>query len=244
GARVLDVGTGGGASLYPAVRRVGPNGEVIGIEICEGCFKHTSGEIERCGITNVKMLYMNAQNMDFDDESFDCVISGFIGWDDYFDFEKGNHIKPDKMIGEIYRVLKKGGRVGISGWNFPGENLLMRELLFRHLHADSPYRKEVFSWSHVETAEGWRTILETAGFVDIQTLIEHYDCVYLSEEEWWNEVMDLDWKEVMDDLEQKGSVTVSALKEEVFEMLQNYKNSDGIHQTRDAIMAFGIKPVS
>ena len=52
--KVLDIGSGGGASLYPALKRVGPTGEVFGIEICEGCFNHTSGEIERCGFTNAK----------------------------------------------------------------------------------------------------------------------------------------------------------------------------------------------
>jgi ubiquinone/menaquinone biosynthesis C-methylase UbiE len=244
GARVLDVGTGGGASLYPAAKKVGPSGEVVGIEICEGCFKRTSEEIERCRISNAKLLYMNAQKMDFDDESFDFVVSGFIGWDDFFDFEKGEYIAPDKMMGEIFRVLKKGGRVGVSGWNYAGENLLMRECLFQYLPTGSPHRKDVFAWSHIETDEGWRTILATTGFVEIKTVIEYYDCIYSSEEEWWNEVMDLDWKGVMENLEQKGIVTLDALKEQLFEMLQKYKKPDGIHQKRDAVMAFGTKPLS
>ena len=244
GTRVLDIGSGGGASLYPAVKKVGPTGEVIGIEICEGCFNRTSGEIKRCGFINAKMIYMNAQNMDFDDESFDYVTCGFMGWDDFFDFEKGDYIKPDKIMAEIHRVLKKGGRVGISGWNVADDNRLMRELLFRYLPTNSPYRKDVHNWSHTETNEGWRIILETAGFVDTNIVIEHYDVIYSSEEEWWNEVMDLDWKEVMDDLEKKDIVTFDTLKAELFEMLQKYKKPDGIHQSRDAVMAFGSKPVS
>jgi ubiquinone/menaquinone biosynthesis C-methylase UbiE len=244
GSRVLDIGTGGGASLYPAVESVGSIGEVVGIEICEGCFERTSGEIERCGIANAKMIYMNAQNMDFDDESFDYVTSGFMGWDDFFDFEKGEYIKPDKMMAEICRVLKKGGRVGISGWNVADENRLMRELLFRYLPTNSPYRKNVRNWSHTESAEGWYTILETAGLVEISTVIEHFDYVYSSEDEWWNEVMDLDWKGVMEDLEKNDIVTFDALKDELFQMLLEYKKSDGIHQSRDAVMAFGSKPVS
>lgn len=244
GARVLDVGSGGGASLYPSVRKVGPHGEVIGIEICEGCFKHTSSEIERCSIANAKILYMNAQKMDFDDESFDFVVSGFIGWDDYFDFVKGEFIKHDDMMGEMYRVLKIGGRVGISGWNIADENLLMRELLLQYLPADSPHRKDVLAWSHSETDEGWHTILENSGFIEIRTVIEHYDFVYSSKEEWWDEVMDLDWKGVMEDLEMNGIVTLDTLKKELYQMLQKHKKPDGIHQSRDAVMAFGTKPHS
>ncbi|MHA2373801.1 MAG: class I SAM-dependent methyltransferase [Candidatus Thorarchaeota archaeon] len=80
GSHVLDIGTGGGASLYPAAKMVGPTGRVTGIEICEGCFKRTSGEIKRCGISNAELIFMNASEMTFDDESFDIVTSGFIGW--------------------------------------------------------------------------------------------------------------------------------------------------------------------
>jgi O-methyltransferase/aklanonic acid methyltransferase len=34
GAKILDVGCGGGSSLFPAARQVSPNGYSIGIDIC------------------------------------------------------------------------------------------------------------------------------------------------------------------------------------------------------------------
>ena len=36
GAKVLDVGCGTGSSLFPALEKTGPNGSVIGIDICPG----------------------------------------------------------------------------------------------------------------------------------------------------------------------------------------------------------------
>ena len=36
GAKVLDVGCGGGSSLFPAAAKTGARGYVIGIDICPG----------------------------------------------------------------------------------------------------------------------------------------------------------------------------------------------------------------
>lgn len=242
GSHVLDIGTGGGASLYPAVNRIGPKGRVTGIEICEGCFNRTSSEIERCGISNAEIIFMDALEMSFDDDSFDIVTSGFIGWDDYFDFDQNKHIAPDKIMSEIFRVLKSGGRAALSGWAKADENSIMRDLLYEYLPLNSPHRKNIEGWSHTETSEGWDSILSEAGFVDIETVVEHYDMVYSSEEEWWKESMGLDWKEVIDGLEQNGIITIDELKDQAFAVLKRYKEADGIHQARDAVMAIGTKP--
>ena len=242
GMEVLDIGTGGGASLYPAAKKVGLEGYVTGIEICEGCFKRTSGEIKRCGITNAEILFMNATEMTFDDDSFDIVTCGFIGWDDYFDFDQNKHVAPDAIMLEIVRVLKKGGRAALSGWAKSDSNAILRDVLYEYLPKDSPHRKDVAGWSHTETSEGWNSILSKAGFVDIETVVEHYDMVYPSEEEWWSEYVDLDWVEVMEDLEKKGVITAGELKEKALGMLGKYKRDDGIHQARDAVLAIGTKP--
>ena len=242
GSHVLDIGTGGGASLYPAAKRVGPKGRVTGLEICEGCFNNTSSEIKRCGILNAEIIFMNAREMSFDDESFDIVISGFIGWDDYFDFNQNKHIAPDKIMSEILRVLKSGGRAALSGWAKADANSIMRNLLHEYLPLKSPHRKDIEDWSHTETSEGWDSILSRAGFVDIKTMVEHYDIVHSSEEEWWEEFVGQDWMEVIDGLEQKGIITIGELKDQAFAVLKRYKEADGIHQARDAVMAIGTKP--
>ncbi|MFW9968085.1 MAG: class I SAM-dependent methyltransferase [Candidatus Thorarchaeota archaeon] len=242
GMTVLDIGTGGGASLYPAAKRVGPEGHVTGIETCEGCFKRTSGEIKRCGISNAEVLFMDAREMDFDDGSFDIVTCGFIGWDDYFDFDQNKHIAPDKIMSEIFRVLKNGGRAALSGWEKSDSNSILRDLLYEYLPKDSPHRNSMAGWAHTETSEGWNSILSKAGFVDIKTAVEYYDMVYSFEEEWWAEYVGLDWMEVMEDLEQKGVTTIGELKNQAFARLKKYKRADGIHQARDAVLAIGTKP--
>jgi len=244
GSSVLDVGSGGGASLFPAAKKAGPRGTVVGIETCEGCFKRTSAEIERCGISNARMLYMDATKMSFGDNSFEFVISGFIGWDDYFDFERCRPIGRDKIMSEICRVLKNGGRVAISGWAVHDETMILRDLLLRFLPLDSPHRRDIQGWSHTETPEGWRVILSNAGLVTIRTMVEHYDAIYSSEEDWWSEMVSGDWKKVMEELEEKSIVTIDSLHEQAIKLLRPYKKADGIHQARDAVLAIGTKPQS
>ena len=36
GAKILDIGCGTGSSLFPAAKRTGPQGNVIGVDICPG----------------------------------------------------------------------------------------------------------------------------------------------------------------------------------------------------------------
>ncbi|NHI84081.1 MAG: class I SAM-dependent methyltransferase [Candidatus Thorarchaeota archaeon] len=242
GSLVLDIGTGGGASLYPAAKRVGPKGHVTGIETCESCFNRTSGEIERCRIHNAEIKFMDACEMSFEDESFDFAISGFIGWDNYFDFEEDKHIAEDAIMSEVFRVLKKGGIVGFSGWAKADASVIMRKLLLTYLPSDSFHISNVKAWSHTETKRGWEKILSKAGFVNIKTWVEEYDMVYSSKDEWWQEVVDLDWQEVMEYLEHNAIVSVAELKKQAFFLLNDYEKPDGVHQARNAVLAIGTKP--
>src|SRR5258706_15442969 len=49
-AKVLDVACGRGAVLYPAAEKVGPIGQVIGIDLSEGMAQETNAEVQRRGV--------------------------------------------------------------------------------------------------------------------------------------------------------------------------------------------------
>ncbi|RDE12196.1 MAG: hypothetical protein C4K48_10220 [Candidatus Thorarchaeota archaeon] len=152
GARILDVGSGGGSVLYPLAKKTGPTGHVIGVELCEHCTRKTASEIERCKIENAEIILLDARQTEFADASFDCVTVGFIGWEDYFDFQKNEYIKPDLLMREITRLLKPGGQFGMSTW------LLQEDLdwMYRFLTSQSIRSKKNY---HIEDEKGWRKIL-------------------------------------------------------------------------------------
>ena len=77
GSQVLDVACGRGAVLFPAAQRVGPNGNVIGIDLAEGMARETNMEIQRRGLKQAEARRMDAEHLIFPDSSFDFVLCGF-----------------------------------------------------------------------------------------------------------------------------------------------------------------------
>jgi len=243
GADVLDVGTGGGALLYPAAHMVGDRGQVTGIEICHDCQERTSSEIARCGITNAKVLLMDAGEMTFADSSFDFVTAGLIGWDDSYDFESCEFKKRDRRLEEICRVLKQGGRVGFTGWAAFEDSDWMKELIRRHLPSTSLSGKDdglsIPDAYSTETSRGWQQLLLGLGLREVRVLEETKEFTYRDEEEWWKEMLDAGWKNYVEKIEKAG--LLDSLRSEAADLLQNHRDSTGIHFRRSVVFALGTK---
>lgn len=94
--KVLGIGVGTGKNLpyYPE------GVEVIGIDFSRGMLEKAEKRKKELGLENVKLLYMDAQNMEFDDNTFDTVVSTFVFC---------TVPDPIKGLKEAYRVLKPGG---------------------------------------------------------------------------------------------------------------------------------------
>lgn len=229
GAKVLDVGSGGGSVLYPLVRSVGPEGHVIGVEICEHCAKKTGSEIERCMIQNAETIYVDVRKTKFPNASFDCITAGFIGWDDFFDFEKNEYKNPDSMMEAITRLLKTGGQFGMSTW------LLQEDLdwMYQFLTSQSIKSKKNY---HIENEKGWRKILTNWGYTDIRVFTETAIYAYDSIDFWWKEMTDYDWVEGDNCKE-----TLESVKDLAFEKIQSKIKEGKIPFKREAIFVIGEK---
>ena len=108
GAHVLDVATGRGAALIPATESVGTQGRVIGIDLSEGMVQETAKELERLGLSpNAEVRQMDAEHLQFPDESFDYVLCAF-----------GIFFFPqlDRAMSEFRRVLKPNGHIVVTTW--------------------------------------------------------------------------------------------------------------------------------
>jgi len=101
GGRVLDIGAGAGDQALAAARRVGPTGSVLATDISATMLETAAMSARKERLSNVDTHVMDAQMLDLTSDSFDAAISRFALM-----------LVPDidKALGEIRRVLRRGGR--------------------------------------------------------------------------------------------------------------------------------------
>jgi ubiquinone/menaquinone biosynthesis C-methylase UbiE len=113
GDRVLDVAAGPGTQAVRLAPRVG---HVMAIDFAESMIERLRGHIMRSRLPNLEGRLMNAQELAFDDASFDAAISLFgVSWFD----------DPKRGLGEMFRVVVPGGRVVLGDWADAEQNTLL-----------------------------------------------------------------------------------------------------------------------
>jgi SAM-dependent methyltransferase len=102
GEAVLDIGCGAGFDLIIAGRAVGAKGNVCGIDITPEMAEKAKDNLRKAGITNSDIRVAGAEEIPFNDHAFDVITSNGV-----------LNLSPlkEKSFGEIYRVLKPGGRL-------------------------------------------------------------------------------------------------------------------------------------
>jgi demethylmenaquinone methyltransferase/2-methoxy-6-polyprenyl-1,4-benzoquinol methylase len=119
GDRVLDAGAGTGGTALLAAQKVGAEGKVVLFDLSESMLEAAKQKMEQYGFQErVAYCTGDIHNMPFDDESFDVVLSTYSLCPVH---------DPQKGAGELYRLVKKGGLLGIAHSVEP-ENRLMRWL--------------------------------------------------------------------------------------------------------------------
>jgi ubiquinone/menaquinone biosynthesis C-methylase UbiE len=105
GERVLDLGCGRGASLFPAAEAVGPRGEVVGLDLAPEMVARTAAEADRRGLAWVRVRQADAERPDEPEGRFDAVIAGFVVF--FLD-------DPAAAVARWGRLLRPGGRLVLS----------------------------------------------------------------------------------------------------------------------------------
>lgn len=234
GMKVLDIGTGRGASLFPAIEKVGKEGYVTGIDNSEVMVSETNKDILARNICNAKVEIKNAQSLDFGDNYFDNVICGFgIG---YLLFSES------KLSG-VVRVLKSSGQAGFSIWGIQEDQKWLTEIVNSYLPIDlsNKNNSKKSDIPKFDTVQNISKILEDSGLHNIRVYEEDSDIVYKSKEEWWQEMWSNAVRGIFEQLEALGSDTFEAFKKEIFKGLEAYYRNDGYHFNMPVIYAFGEK---
>jgi arsenite methyltransferase len=105
GETVLDLGSGGGIDVILSAKRVGPTGRAFGLDMTEEMLALAQRNAGEAGVGNAIFLRGVIEDIPLPAESIDVVISNCVV-----------NLSTDKaaVFAELGRVLKPGGRVGIT----------------------------------------------------------------------------------------------------------------------------------
>ncbi len=105
GEVVLDLGSGGGIDVLLSAKRVGSTGFAYGLDMTDEMLELARRNATEAGATNVEFRKGRMEAIPLDEASVDVVISNCV-----------INLSTDKaaVFAEIARVLRPGGRVGVS----------------------------------------------------------------------------------------------------------------------------------
>jgi len=232
-AKVLDVASGRGASLFPALKKVGPQGSVIGIDLAEGMVQKTNEEIIKSGFSNAKMIQMDAENLKFPDNNFDIALYGFC----IFFFPQYKI-----ALNESYRVLKPNGQIGLSTFcrDTFSEFKWLDDLIEKYIIKNNEKNKQAEEPEDFEfgSIESMQEILTKAGYNDVHNKIEEKEFICENAEEYWKDLWSTGYRGAMERISPEN---LEKFKAELTKNFLKYSSEDGLHLNLRVLFTLGRK---
>lgn len=146
---VLDLGSGAGFDCFLAAAKIGPQGNVIGVDMTPAMIEKARANAKNNGVENVEFRLGEIENLPVADNSVDVVISNCV-----------INLSADKqrVFQEIYRVLKPGGKIAVS------DSALLKELPVKMKESIEAY---VGCVGGALTVDALQRTVESSGLCDV-----------------------------------------------------------------------------
>ena len=186
------------------------------------------------GLTNIDLLKMDAEHIEFPDASFDAVTCAF-----------GIFYFPRTALAEMYRVCKPGGFIGLAVFekvepdpNSPG--VIFNQVLKEYGGNDPQARYTLlkYAWPTRFSPEEVESLFADYGFKHRKTIREPRETVYADGEEFWEMILAGGSRLIVMNMDE---TTRDRFKEDLFDRLTTVMQPDGLHFSDTAIYSIAQK---
>jgi ubiquinone/menaquinone biosynthesis C-methylase UbiE len=221
--RVLDVGCGAGAALAPAARVAA---SAVGVELSPAM-----AERARAAAPGAEVRVGDASRLDFDDGSFDVVLSAFTVF-----------FMPDPTaaLEEWRRVLAPGGRIVLSTWRDGDPRWQFeRDIRRGYLSEFEPalleeMGKDLALLERFDAREKVESELHQAGFANVEMTQHEMEFVFRDDQAWW----DWNWSHGSRAfLEPLPEEVRNRFRAEVAEAMEQVRDESGFPRTYTALFS-------
>jgi SAM-dependent methyltransferase len=233
GHSVLDIAAGDGDQSLMAAKRVGPNGYVLATDISSKLLDYASKSAKAKGYNQMETRFMDAGNLDLGNNYFDSIIS-----------RNGLMLIPNisKVLSEIYRVLKPGGRLSGMVFSVPEKNPwismpAMIAMKKAHRPPPKPGMPGLFSLSPPGLLE---KILEDNGFQDVKTITTEETLQMSSATECFEFVKEIAGA-IHSILSPLSKEEQDQTWSEIHQALKQFENENGFSSPSEYILFTGMK---
>ncbi len=163
GEDVLDLGSGSGMDVFYAAMNVTETGSVTGVDMTPEQVEKATTLAANNGFHNVSFRQGYIEDLPFDDDSFDAVISNGV---------VNLSAEKDRVFEEAHRVLRPGGRLALS-------DIISEQQLPESIKNDADLWAACIGGA--EQIDSYTDIIEMAGFADIEVR-ENTEYEFISEQ--------------------------------------------------------------
>jgi ubiquinone/menaquinone biosynthesis C-methylase UbiE len=217
-ADVLDVATGPGVMLS---RLAHVHGRLVGIDLSRAMIEEARIRLAQ----TVELYEMDAEALDFSDDSFDFVMCSVA-------LQQLPH--PERAVAEFYRVLRPGGAAASAVFGQTDPRWHAKDVLLRRLVPPLPRVGKALDAPTLDR------LFADAGFVAVRTDADHLDIVFPDEHSWLETAWSHGERRALEAMDERAYATFSA---ELPDALRPARERDGLtHWRPEVIFIVGAKP--
>ena len=228
GSRVLDIATGTGMVATAMAQAILPDGRVQGIDLSRKMLDKAFENLTKLGLNNIDLHEMDADNLEFKSNYFDCASCGF-----------GIFFMPDMhtSLKEWRRVLKPGASLLFTTFGSSSFGELISSFISVLSEFDISFGTEQERLTEMDTCEKFLT---DAGYTDIQIHSEQMGYHLISENDWWEIIMNSGLRSFVTQLD---AMQFAKFRAKHLADIVKLKTDKGIWLDINVIYSIGRKPV-